>query len=147
MRFFGNVRARTGSGLLQTGSIVSYTHSFPPVNSAGLAGFTWQKRRPERERPASKRKRIGGLVNRASLKMPLDILRLSSNISCFNPRKFYLGIESWEMLKLVHACKFFFFFLSFFNGSTGRSRDIFFTSLKKLGKLSSNWFFFFFLFL
>lgn len=113
MRFFGNVRARTGSGLLQTGSIVSYTHSFPPVNSAGLAGFTWQKRRPERERPASKRKRIGGLVNRASLKMPLDILRLSSNISCFNPRKFYLGIESWEMLKLVHACKFFFsFFLS-----------------------------------
>lgn len=146
MRFFGNVRARTGSGLLQTGSIVSYTHSFPPVNSAGLAGFTWQKRRPERERPASKRKRIGGLVNRASLKMLLDILRLSSNISCFNPRKFYLGIESWEMLKLVHACKFFFFFLSFFNGSTGRSRDIFFASLKKLGKLSSNWFFFFFYF-
>lgn len=40
-------------------SIVSYTHSFPPVNSAGLAGFTWQKRRPERERPMSRRKRIG----------------------------------------------------------------------------------------
>lgn len=84
-------------------SIASYTHSFPPmVNSAGLAGFAWQKRRPERERPKSKkRKRIGGLVNRASLKMPLDILRLSSNISCFNPRKFYLGIVSREMLKLV----------------------------------------------
>ena len=90
MRFFGIPEAACCNHL--SGSIVSYTHSFPAVNSAGLAGFTWQKRRPERERPTSKRKRIGGLVNRASLKMPLDILRLSSNISCFNPRKFYLGI-------------------------------------------------------
>lgn len=125
MRFFGIPEAACCNHL--SGSIVSYTHSFPPVNSAGLAGFTWQKRRPERERPTSKRKRIGGLVNRASLKMPLDILRLSSNISCFNPRKFYLGIVSWEMLKLMHASKFrFFFFLMDQRDVRATSVDFFF---------------------
>lgn len=126
MRFFGIPEAACCNHL--SGSIVSYTHSFPPVNSAGLAGFTWQKRRPERERPTSKRKRIGGLVNRASLKMPLDILRLSSNISCLNPRKFYLGIVSWEMLKLMHASKFrFFFFLMDQRDVRATSVDFFFT--------------------